>query len=158
LMALTVLVLAGTAAGLAIQRGNAAIEALEIKIAEAKTRAQTIRKSVDQAEAVLQGATALIDLKQERLPVPAILEELTRLLPGTSYVTDLRIDSGKIAITGLSQSAAMLVPIIESSPIFENAAMAAPVLYDTNANKEQFRIEARLTGSQNSKPRSEAAP
>ena len=158
LMALSALVLAGSAAGLALQRGNSAIEALEIKVAEAKTRAQSIRKSVDQAEAVLQGATALRNLKVQRLPVPAILEELTRLLPSSTYVTDFRIDAGKLAITGLSQSAAELVPVIENSVLFESAAMAAPVLFDTSANKEQFRIEARLTGSPSAQPRSETTP
>ena len=144
IMALTALVLAGSAAGLVIQRGNEALAALEIKVTEAKTRAQSLRKSVDQAEAVFKGAAALHNLKERRIPVPEILEELTRLLPDTTYVTDFRIDAGKISITGLSQSAAALVPLIEKSELFEGAAMAAPVLFDTNANKEQFRIETRL--------------
>lgn len=158
LMALTTLVLAGSAAGLTIQRGNAAIEALELKVAEAKTRAQSIRKSVDQAEAAFKGATALQNLKERRIAAPGLLEELTRLLPDTTYVTDFRIDAGKLVITGLSQSSAALIPLIEKSELFEGATMAAPVLFDTNANKEQFRIEARLTAASNPQPQSEPAP
>ncbi len=158
LMALTALVLAGSAAGLAIQRGNSAIEALETKIAGAKVRAQSIRQSVDQAEAVFKGAAALKNLKKRRIPAPEILEELTQLLPDTTFVTDFRIDAGKVSITGLSQSAAALIPLIEKSDLFDGAAMAAPILFDTNANKEQFRIEARLAAAPNAKLQSETAP
>ena len=156
LLALAAVLLAGSAAGLTIQRGNDTLAALETKVNEAKSRAQILRKSVDQAEAAFKGATALRNLKERRIPVPHILEELTRLLPDTTYVTDFRIDAGKVSITGLSQSAAVLVPLIEKSDLFEGATMAAPVLFDTNANKEQFRIEARLpTSAQSVTPHTE---
>jgi general secretion pathway protein L len=159
LLALTALVLAGTAAGLAIQRGNSTLQELEAKVTDAKTRAQTVRKSVDQAEAVFKSATGLQNLRQRHIPVADVLEELTRLLPDTTYVTDFRIDAGKVAITGLSQSAAALVPLIESSDVFEGATMTAPILFDTNANKEQYKIEARLhTTAASVKPHEEPAP
>ena len=152
LLVFCLLALAASAAWLSIQRGNSALAELETKVTEAKTRAQSLRKTVGNAEAAFKGAAALQNLKSGVIPAAEILEELSRRLPDTTYISDFRIERGKISITGFAQSAAALVPLVEQSALFEAATSPAPVLFDPYTGKEQFRIEARIAGQNNDVP------
>ena len=70
--------------------------------------------------------------------------ELSRILPDDTFLSELRIADGKIVLTGLSGDAARLVRIIDRSPLFSGAALEGAITPDTSEGKERFRIGLKL--------------
>ena len=77
-----------------------------------------------------------------------ILETLSEILPDHTYITELRIDAGKIKLTGVTRDAPSLIGIIEKSARFSHAAFAAPTTRSSSQSGEHFHIEARILPNQ----------
>jgi general secretion pathway protein L len=137
--------LAVSAAFLSLQKYEAALLALDSDIAAAKARVQTLRQTISRSEAALSLAAALERLKHDSPRPAAVLEAMTRALPDDTYLSDLNISQGRVAIAGHSAKAVALVDGLEASDMFSSVEMTAPVLFDQSASKEQFRIEVGIT-------------
>src|SRR5262249_26816116 len=74
----------------------------------------------------------------------AVIDALTKLLPDSVWLTDLRLENGVLDITGLAKSGAALLPLFEHSPLFADAAMASGVNFDPQENKERFSLRVRV--------------
>jgi general secretion pathway protein L len=138
------LVLAGSATFLVVRKHDGALDQLQQETARAKGEAQNVRRIVDRAEAVLADVTTLRRTKLESVPVAQILEELARVLPDSAWLTDLRIEGDTVEVSGLATSAANLLPILERSPHFVDAALAAPLTLDPREDKERFSLRVRV--------------
>ncbi|MDX2156899.1 MAG: PilN domain-containing protein [Hyphomicrobiaceae bacterium] len=82
--------------------------------------------------------------KNERHPATHILEEMTRIMPDTAWVEELRIEGDVVEIGGSATSAAALLPAFERSTLFHDARFAAPLRLESGESHERFRIRARL--------------
>lgn len=140
------LLLTATAAGLSIRKNEAALTLLDAEISRAKTEAMALRQAIDKSEAQITQAGALKGFADLRPPVERILEELTRVLPDDTYLTDFSLTGHQLSIGGLSSKAVALIAAIDASPLFEGTIAPVPTMLDAQRNKEQFRIEARITG------------
>jgi general secretion pathway protein L len=80
------------------------------------------------------------------------LEELTRLLPDTARLTDLRFDGSAVHITGVAQSAIGLMPLLERSTVFVNAEQREAIMADQREGKERFSIQVQIRNSDPAKP------
>jgi len=86
-------------------------------------------------------------LEGRKREVPAsviVLEEVSRVLPDHTYVTELRIEGDKLQLVGVTQDAPSLIKLIEQSPHFTRATFFAPTTRATNDPGERFHIEARI--------------
>jgi general secretion pathway protein L len=97
------------------------------------------------------GATAEnISLEAKKKLTPAavvVLDELSALLPENTYLTDLSLEAGHLRLTGVSAIAAELVPLLEGSGHFKNAAFYAPTTRIAGGTSDRFSIEAILVAS-----------
>ena len=130
-----------TAAAAVFVGGNLKSEesALQHKIAARRTAAGGVAGS--QAE---QALVALHARKQISPPDVLVLEALSKTLPDSAYLTELRIEDGRLQIAGLADDTAGLIRLIEGSGHFTRARFTAPTTNAPNEHGGRFRIEAHV--------------
>jgi general secretion pathway protein L len=88
--------------------------------------------------------TLLAKRKQAQPSSVMVLEEISRVLPDTTYVTELRVEADKMQVIGLTQDAPSLIRLIEQSPQFARATFFAPTTRSQSDPGERFHIEAHI--------------
>ncbi|QND46480.1 pilus assembly protein PilN (plasmid) [Rhizobium lusitanum] len=109
-----------------------------------QTQALAVRKKLERRQLeqkLLQAARAG---KAESIPVTMIWEELTRILPDSTWLTDMSIREDQVTIAGFSNSAADLIAILGASPLLSNPSFASQVLRTPGQEGERFSIQMRI--------------
>jgi general secretion pathway protein L len=102
-------------------------------------RRAAIRRNAD------GGAQRMLERRKQTTPASVmVLEALSKVLPDHTYVLELRIENGKVQVTGITKDAPSLIRLIEQSPHFEHAAFFAPTTQSPGEPGERFHIEARV--------------
>ena len=144
LLALSAAVLAATAAYLYVDRHEQALQNLKEQSSKLRASAQLQKDALAKSKASFAEIVNYQKLRAEAVSRVTVLEELTRLLPDSAWVTDLRIDGETVDISGLAVSAAALVPLLERSKYFVDATSTASLTFDPREDKERFAIRARI--------------
>ena len=85
-----------------------------------------------------------LDARKCAMPAAVVaLEALSRAIPDTAYLTELRLTGDKLEFAGVGVAAASLIREIEQSPHFSHAAFSAPTTRDAD-DRETFRIETHV--------------
>jgi general secretion pathway protein L len=87
---------------------------------------------------------ALARRKNQTPSAVIALEVLSRILPDRTYVTELRIESDKLRVTGITDDAPRLIRLMEQTPHFTQATFFAPITRSPSDIGDRFDIEARL--------------
>jgi general secretion pathway protein L len=96
-------------------------------------------------DAAAGSALNLLAKRKQRTPSSVmVLEAISRALPDTTYVTELRIEGDKAQIVGISQDAPPLIRLIEQSPQFSRATFFAPTTRSPSDPGERFHIEVHI--------------
>jgi general secretion pathway protein L len=137
------------------------ITELEQKTQSLRAKATSVRRALDQLAAE---NAATEDLRRRKWQMPNqrdIVEELTRILPPTAWLTELRISEKDTAISGYASGAADLIPAFRNSSLFAGAALSAPIVIDPVENRERFSISVQprpRETTQASSPKSAGSP
>jgi general secretion pathway protein L len=114
--------------------------------------ATSIEAALDEARAGALGsngqdgeAARLFAMKAD-VGVLDVWDELSRILPDHTFLTETSIHDGKVVITGFSGDAARLVRLIDTSPLFTGAVLAAAITPDATEHKDRFSISFRVRG------------
>ncbi len=144
--ALLVLVCAATVV-VDMQRQDQALAQLEVETNVARTEAQAVRKRVQDADSLSDRIGALRLRRAEGIRVIALWEEVTRLLPDTAWLTNVRVENDVLWIDGYARSASELVGIIARSRMFSGVALSAPVVREEPRASERFQIRMKIEGT-----------
>ena len=112
---------------------------------------QELQQKISQRRAALRirsdgtAETLLAKRKQSSPSSVMVLEAISRVLPDTTYVTELHVEGDKMQVVGLTQDAPSLIKLIEQSPQFTRATFFAPTTRSQNDPGERFHIEAHIT-------------
>jgi general secretion pathway protein L len=114
------------------------------RIADLEGSGQTMRRPLKAAERAW--------VLKETSPVAVFtIDALTRALPDSAYVTQLRLENATLHITGLATDAPSLIAALETSRRFSAVHFYAPTTKDLNGDRYRFFIEARITDALASK-------
>lgn len=133
--------------GLAFQwvaRHEAALVDVRAETARMRERAQSVRQVFDSAGAAVNAFNQLQHAKLARTPTLEILDEVSRLLPDSVWLSEFRLEEEHLDISGLARSGAALPQLFAGSRIFADATLTAPLTLDSREDKERFSLRARL--------------
>jgi general secretion pathway protein L len=92
-----------------------------------------------------RSVTALLERRKHELPaIVIILEQLSRILPDHTYVTELRVEGNTVQMIGVTRDAPSLIGLIEQSHYFTRATFFAPTTRSPSDTGERFHIEAHI--------------
>lgn len=137
------------AAGLLVAFGAAhwryavASRALDREIAAAETKASAVRSIAQEREQRISRIAAARSAKSEAVPLTRVLEEMARAIPDTTWLTDIDFRGTSVSFTGVSESAADLIPVLEASPLFRTPTFTQPVVRAEEGG-ERFTITMEL--------------
>jgi general secretion pathway protein L len=131
-------------------RQQKALDTLSAELTTARGHAQQVRAAMDKLD---QKQSAIVRLRLQKRDAPGLLdvwEEVSKILPANSWLTELRLaeiaqkQDQLIVMTGLSTAAAELVALVDKSPLFADAALTAPIALDSTEQRERFTLQAKL--------------
>lgn len=136
--------LAGLATALAMWRNVSALAALDRQTAEIRMQLGARDDHSNGTASAAKEVAAVQARKAQAVPAVVLLDEITRLLPDDTYLSELRMSGRSIELSGLSRRASDLVGTLEKSPYFGDATLTAPVTFDPNADRERFNLRLTL--------------
>ena len=121
------------------------VGSLEAEQQQLQARIAQRRASLRLNQGGRSAETLLAKHKQTSPSSVMVLEGISRVLPDTTFVTELRIEGDKMQVAGLTQDAPSLIRLIEQSPQFTRATFFAPTTRAPEDPGERFHVEAHIT-------------
>jgi Tfp pilus assembly protein PilN len=116
-----------------LQRENRRLEPTVTSLQQQEAELQKLRKEV----------AFLSEQESNNGAVLQVLDELTKTVPNTAYLSNLRYRAGVVEIQGSAENASGLIPLLERSPLFENVGFNAPSNRGRD-NRETFSLKANV--------------
>ncbi len=146
MFAFLALLLTASATYMAVSRYDRALEDIQGQTQAAKAKVQASRDVLVRSKAQLSELTALQRYRETHVAKSHAINELTRLLPDTIWLSDLRFEGAAIDLTGLATSAAGIVRILDQSTAFTDVTLTSAVTFDQQHQRERFslRMKSRM--------------
>jgi general secretion pathway protein L len=117
---------------------------------ELAARSSTLQRKLQGARAspsamASLGAAERAWLAKESAPSAVVaIEALSRALPDSAYLTELRLEGTTLRMVGLTEDAPSLIAPLERSGYFSGVRFAAPSTRGTDGARFRFHIEGRV--------------
>ncbi len=118
---------------------------LEQQLQEVKGQAESLQRIDSEFDSLEQSMNTLNAIEQvypSRLPV---LVELSRVLPGNTWVTNLKVVKNNLEFSGYSETASQLVPIMEKSAYFNATGFTGTILRDKDGEKFTIHSDIQIS-------------
>jgi general secretion pathway protein L len=123
-----------------VQRHEAALAELGARIDDARRQADEAARLRAERDRLAQANRFGAERKLRSLSVVQVIDDLTRLLPDDTWISDLQIVERDIHISGATQSASALVALLEQSQAFRNVRFRSPVTPTPAGDRERFHV------------------
>jgi Tfp pilus assembly protein PilN len=121
-----------------LQKENQKIEPAVAALRSEDAQLQQLQKEV----------AYLNDLNRRRGEIVAVLDELSKIVPNSAYLSTLRYRAGVLEMQGSAENASALIPLLERSPLYENVGFNAPSNRGRD-NRETFSLKADIEHPKN---------
>jgi Tfp pilus assembly protein PilN len=122
----------------------------ELRLRQLRAQTEKIAPSVAALQREEQSLTRALaeqrfftSLDQRRGEALRVLDELSKVVPSSAYLSNLRYRAGSVEVQGSAENASGLIPLLERSPVFENVGFNAPSNRGRD-NRETFSLRAEL--------------
>ena len=139
--AIGLLTFAAIGLGLTLTNLNTGLATANADVDKATKQVQIIRRQLSDADSA---AALLRQPRLRKIETPAVLavwEDVTKALPDSTWLTEMRVDDGNVQIDGQSANASELISVLSKLGIFTNVAFASPVTRDPQRGVERFQIK-----------------
>lgn len=119
-------------------------KSLDNLIAAGRVEAEKVRTLISSRNQKIHQLISVRNEKKDAVPLVSILEEMSRIIPDSTWLTDIQIDNGKIQFSGFSKSAAALIPLLEDSNLFKAPTFKSPVVRVNTQAGERFTISMQV--------------
>jgi general secretion pathway protein L len=136
-----------SAAVIAIPLRSASLEVTQLaaKFAVVKRQVEEAAGLRKEIETAREQSHFLIDRKRTAPNLSRLLQEITKLIPDGTWLTEFQLNGNELQLSGVTASASSLVSLLERSGIVTSTSFRAPVVQE--AKGERFQISARLVES-----------
>ena len=137
--------------GTFIQYSNE-LNTVNAEIKKRRPEVEALEKLQKQKDDCCKETSELDRIRSGEISKITLLEELTRILPETVWIWNLKYNGKEVELSGFADSASDLIPLLDRSSLFEKVEFLAPVTKelqmrgDGNKEKERFRIKMKLEG------------
>lgn len=128
-------------------RYSSAIASLDTTIEGLDSEVKAVRALSKQRTDRIARLQAVRAEKAQAVPLIRVWQEMTKIVPDNTWLSDLALNGDKVTFTGLSKSASDLIALLETSPLFSNPTFTAPVVRAPDADGERFTIEMQVDRS-----------
>lgn len=128
-----------------LARQAATLSALQDRLAEVRTEAEEAEGLRAEIQRIHQRRDFPVREKLALVPRVVVLEELTRLLPDDTWLSQLSIAGNEVQIRGFSPAASNLVGLLDRAPLFQAPKFRSPVTRDRREGLEQFNLSFEAT-------------
>lgn len=129
------------------QKREAVIE-LFPRLEKAKAGADVAERLASEIETLASEHNFVVSRKQSQYPVSVLVEDLSRLLPDTTWVQQLDIKAGpkvrELQIAGETGSSSQLIEVLEKSGSLVNASFKSPLTKGVTPGTERFLLAAEV--------------
>ena len=145
-LALTALlaVLLVAAITIPIVQKNRAIAEVEAQVQAAAATAREGAALRQDLEKMAAASQFLVEKKASDVMIVEVIDEISRILPDHTWIARLDLSGTELQIQGQSSASSSLIKIIESSPWFENARFASPVVQIAGTDNDRVHIVATV--------------
>ncbi|MBD0271258.1 MAG: PilN domain-containing protein, partial [Acetobacteraceae bacterium] len=84
------------------------------------------------------------EIRGGRPSAVAVLDEVARLLPDESWLTEFRLTGDQLTVAGFAARADGLIGLLDASPMLREVRFAAPVTRDRPDAPERFQVAMRV--------------
>lgn len=124
---------------------RAALAKMQDEVDAMRAQATQSEQLRAQLTAAVAASQFLVKRKAENPPPLAVLDELTRRMPATSWLDAMTLDdSGGLDIKGEADKAAALVDKLGGSKVFGEPKLQGVIQPDPASGKERFELTARV--------------
>jgi len=104
---------------------------------------EAVRREETELQKARKEVSFFADFDQRKGEVLRVLDELSKTVPTSAYLSNLRYRSRNLEIQGSAENASALIPVLERSPLFENVGFNAPSNRGRD-NRETFSLKADI--------------
>lgn len=116
---------------------------LQNEIKKIAPSVESLRREAEELRKLREEISSLSKLHDRSGEVLHVLDELSRIVPTSAYLSNLRYHESRVELRGSAENASNLVPILERSPVFKNVGFNAPSTRRRGA-RETFSLKAEL--------------
>lgn len=141
---LGLVLLVGLAVSIPLDRKERFAEALRQEVLLARKKLAAVRNLTDEIQTLEESNRYVADVRRNTALVSQVLEDMARLLPDDTWLSQLRVIEDRLEMTGYSQDAAQLIAVFDESPLFDEPKFRSPVTRDQRSGVERFSLSLKL--------------
>lgn len=104
---------------------------------------EALRREEGELDRIQGEIAALSRLQGRKGEILRVLDELSRIVPNTAYLSGFRYRDGAVELQGSAENASNLVPVLEQSTFLKDVGFNAPSNRGRD-NRETFSLKAQL--------------
>ncbi len=119
---------------------SAEAAAVQAELDEARRAVEEARSRTVNSEAYAK----LLARKQGVVAMVVLVDELSKIIPAGTFLSELQIEDQGLRITGFSDDAPALIATLESAAVLKEVNFAAPTTRDEGTSQDRFEIVATI--------------